>query len=325
MKKTATLLIIFSLFSLHGFICAEEDEDKSISAGSPLNLSGYVQTMYSSPEDGIDSFRIRRARLKLKGEILKKLHYNLQIDAVKSPCLLDATMEFPFSPLTNLVFGQFKVPFSLENLTSSSALDTINLSQTVKKLCPGRDIRSSGRDIGLAVNGRFKKIEYTFGIFNGSGINQQDNNENKDISARMVFSPFKSLSLGISHYNGKYSSEEGAEPVVKKRTGLETSAVKGKFSIKSEVILARDAEVNKMGWYVQGGFFPSKHIQTVIRYDFFEGDGDIEGDRISILTLGVNCFFSKKTKLQLNYEWHGEEENKISNNTILALFQISLK
>jgi len=109
MKKTAIFIFILSLFLLHGIICAQEDEDKPVSAGSLLNLSGYVQTMYSSGEDSIDGFRIRRARLKLKGEILKNLHYNLQIDAVKSPCLIDATVEFPFSPLANLVFGQFNL------------------------------------------------------------------------------------------------------------------------------------------------------------------------------------------------------------------------
>jgi len=322
MKKTAIFIFILSLFLLHGIICAQEDEDKPVSAGSLLNLSGYVQTMYSSGEDSIDGFRIRRARLKLKGEILKNLHYNLQIDAVKSPCLIDATVEFPFSPLANLVFGQFKVPFSLENLTSSSSLDTINRSQTVDKLCPGRDIRASGRDIGLAVNGQFKNLEYTLGIFNGSGINQQDNNENKDISARMVFSPFESLSLGISHYNGRYSPEEGAESVLKKRTGLETSAVIGRFSLKSEIVFARDADINKAGWYFQGGFFPSKPIQMVIRYDSLDRDTAADGDRISVLTFGLNYFFSKKTKLQVNYEFHGEEENKISNDVLLAQFQI---
>ena len=248
MKKTA--IFILSLFLLNGITCAQGDEDKPVSAGSLLNLSGHVHTMYSSGEDSIDGFRIRRARLKLKGEILKNLHYNLQIDAVKSPCLLNATVEFPFFPLANLVFGQFKVPFSRENLTSSSSLDTINRSQTVERLCPGRDIRSSGRDIGLAVNGRFKNLEYTLGIFNCSGINQQDNNENKDISARVVFSPFESLSLGISHYNGRYSPEESAEPFAKTRTGLETSAAKGGFSLKSEIIFARDAEMNKVGWYL---------------------------------------------------------------------------
>ncbi len=322
MKKTAILLFICSLFSLHGVICAEGNEEKTVSAGSLLNLSGYMQTMYSSAEDSTDSFRIKKARLKLNGEIFKNLHYNLQIDAVKSPCLLDATVEFPFSPLANLVFGQFKVPFSLENLTSSSSLDTINRSQTVERLCPGRDIRSSGRDIGLAVNGKFKNLEYTFGIFNGSGINQVDNNENKDISARVVFFPFESLSLGISHYNGRHSPDEGAEPFAKTRTGLETAAIIGRFSLKSEIIFARDAEVNKTGWYLQGGFFPSKPIQTVIRYDFLDGDRDTGGDRIIVLTFGLNYFFSKKTKLQVNYEFHGEEENKISNNVLLAQFQI---
>ena len=273
----------------------------------------------------MDGFRIRRARLKLKGEILKDFHYNLQIESLKSPCLLDAAVEFHFSPSTNLVFGQFKVPFSLENLTSSTALDTINRTRTVEKLCPGRDIRSSGRDIGLAVKGRFKNLEYALGIFNGSGINHQDSNENKDISARIVFSPLEFLSLGISHYNGKYSLEEGAEPVDKKRTGLETSAAKGGFSLKSEVIFARDAQVKKVGWYLQTEFFPLKHLQAVIRYDSFDRDMDTGEDRISVLTFGLNCFFSKKTKLQVNYEWHGEEETEISNNTILAQFQIGLE
>jgi len=322
MKKTAILIFIFSLFSLHGVLCAEADEDKAVSAGSLLNLGGYIQTMYSSAEGSTDSFRIKRARLKLNGEILKNLHYNLQIDAVKSPCLLDATVEFRFSSLAHFFLGQFKVPFSLENLTSSSSLDIINRSQTVERLCPGRDIRASGRDIGLAVNGRFKNLEYTLGIFNGSGINQQDNNENKDIAARMVFFPFESLSLGISHYNGRYDPGQGAEPFAKTRTGLETSAVKGKFSLKGEIIFARDAEVSKTGWYLQGGYFLAKPVQTIIRYDFFDGDKDAEGDSISVLTLGLNYFFSKKTKLQVNYELHGEEENKISNNAILAQFQI---
>ncbi len=300
----------------------ENREESSLFPDQSLKWSGYFQVRYTQPEKGVDEFKIRRARLSLRGQIHKNIRYRLQVEAVKIPVLLDAVIELDFIPQAGLAFGQFKVPFSSENLTSSSALDTINRSLTVEKLCPGRDIKASGRDIGISLNGRFSWAEYSLGIFNGSGINQADTNDRKDVAGRLVFYPVSSLVLGLAHYRGGYSSEQGDPILDKNRTGLEIGFVRERLSVKGEYIFARDDETKKYGWYAQGGYYliPEK-IQTMVKYDFFDKDREIRGDPAEVVTLGLNWFFSKKTKLQVNYEYHSGEGNESSKTVILIQFQ----
>jgi len=323
LKKNKILAGFLYLVFLAGSIVAEEIKKESFHfTNQSLKLNAYTQVEYDHLEKNVDGFRIRRARLSLKGEILKNIHYGLQVDAVKSPVLLDGEVEIRFNPQLRLRFGQFKVPFSSENLTSSSALDTINRSLTVEKLCPGRDIKASGRDIGISLNGRFSWAEYSLGIFNGSGINKADTNDRKDVAGRLVFYPVSSLVLGLAHYRGGYSSEQGDPILDKNRTGLEIGFVQERFSVKGEYIFARDDETKKYGWYAQGGYYliPEK-IQTILKYDFFDKNREVQGDQAEVMTLGLNWFFSKKTKLQINYEYHQEEANEPSKNAILIQFQ----
>lgn len=316
------LWILFLLILVRASVAEENREESPLYPYKSLKLNAYTQIEYEHLGKNADGFRIRRARLSLKGEILKNIHYGLQVDAVKSPVLLDAMIELGFIPQAGLAFGQFKVPFSLENLTSSSDLDTINRSQTVENLCPGRDIRAAGRDIGISLNGRFSWAEYSLGIFNGSGINKADTNDRKDVAGRLAFYPVSSLVLGLAHYRGGYSSEQGNPILDKNRTGLEIAFVRERLSVKGEYIFARDDETKKYGWYVQGGYYliPEK-IQTIVKYDFFDKNREVRGDQAEVTTLGLNWFFSKKTKLQINYEYHQEEANESSKNGILIQFQ----
>lgn len=322
-RKNRIFLFIFCLLVLEGTsLAGNNKEELTVLTGQSLKLSGFTQVRYTHWQEGIDGFRMRRARVGLKGEILKNINYRLQIDALKSPVLLDAQIEIEFIPHARLRFGQFKVPFSLENLTSSSALDTINRSLTVEKLCPGRDIGANGRDIGVAVNGQFSRIECFLGVFNGSGINKTDFNDQKDIAGRFVFYPGSSLTLGLSHYNGRYSSHPGASVVERNRTGIDMFFIKDQLSVKGEYIFARDAQIESYAWYLQGGCYimPEK-LQAIVKYDSFDKNLDIQGDRISVMTLGLNWFFSEKTKFQINYEYHREDTNETSKNVILAQLQ----
>ncbi|MGD9346077.1 MAG: porin, partial [Candidatus Aminicenantes bacterium] len=174
------------------------DEQLNISSGPALKLSGYTQVGYTRWEQDKRGFRIRQARIQLKGDILKNIDYKIQIDATQSPILLDAEVGINLSPYVNLSFGQFKVPFSIENLISGSELDTINRSNTVNNLCPARDIGTQGRDIGFTISGKYSIFEYTLGVFNGSGKNKTDTNDQLDVAGRMVLTLFHSFSIGLS-------------------------------------------------------------------------------------------------------------------------------
>jgi phosphate-selective porin OprO/OprP len=321
LAKGVTALILFCFFVLPG--TAEADQEESVSpANSTLKLNGYVQVRYTHWDTGTDGFRIRRARFGFKGELLKNFNFKLQMDGTRSPVLLDAAVEISSIPYATLSFGQFKVPFSLDNLTSSSALDLVNRSQTVEELCPAQDIGSTGRDIGVTASGKFSILEYTLGVFNGSGINRVDTNDQKDIAGRLILRPFNSLAIGFSHYMGDQRPSASVVHVNRDRTGVDVFFSKGPAFIKGEYIFARDDQAESAGWYVRGGYsFVKEKLQALINYDSYDRDLDLAGNRIDVLTLGLNWFFSEKTKLQINYEHHRDEFAGTTDNVFLAQFQ----
>jgi phosphate-selective porin len=258
----------------------------------------------------------------LEGTAGDSIFFKLQLSPDKTPSLLDAQIDIRFTSFANLRFGQYKVPFSLENLTSSSSLDFINRSLVVGKLCPGRDIGSSGRDIGISIYGDAAKIEYSFGLFNGSGINRLDNNEHKDLSGRLVYSPFDSLSVGFSYYLGKYRANEGQSSVKRNRKGLEFKYIRERFSFKSEFIMAKDYELDRQGFYVQGAYsLKPNELELLIRYDSLDNNRNQKGNDYKIVNVGGNWRITKNSKLQFNLEFHHQEPFPGKDVVFLALLQ----
>ncbi|MBN1272560.1 MAG: hypothetical protein JXB26_09850 [Candidatus Aminicenantes bacterium] len=321
-KKNAVwfLILCFAAFS----IAYSEETDKEkfpVSAALSLNLSGYIQTSFTHYQNSNDEFQIKKARIGLDGDVSRHLSFKLQVDFVNNLSLIDALIETKFASYAKMTVGQYKIPFSLENLTSSHSLDTISRSLTVESLCPGRDIGAKGRDIGIMFSGRHSLFEYFLGIFNGTGINNLDNNEKKDFAGRLVLAPFDFLSMGISHYRGQNNSPTTPDTVDRNRTGLELYVHHGPFSLKGEYILARDDRTKKAGWYLQAGvFFQKEKIQAIIKYDSLDENTDIREKEKSRITLGLNWYFTRRTKLQINYEYR-EERSAPTQNVIMLLLQ----
>ena len=155
-------------------------------------------------------------------------------------------------------------------MASDAYLDLINRSQIVEALAPGRDIGAQGRDVGAQFSGLksfgqggSRQLEYCAGLFNGSGINVADENDRKDPALRAVLrTGVEGLTLGGSYYNGKV----GATKLTHDRTGGELIYGIGPWTLKSEYIAARDAAVDKRGWYatVVRQFNPI--VQGVLRW-----------------------------------------------------------
>ena len=316
------LFLIVCLVFLAGTAAAAEEEVLPVLSERLLKISGYSQVQYTYWEGESEDFRIRRARLGLKGSLLKNIDYSLQVDAVSSPVLLDARLDITLFPQAKLSLGQFKVPFSLENLIPSFALDNVDRTQTVKRICPAQDIGSTGRDIGMTLSGKFSWIEYALGVFNGSGINTRDTNERKDVVGRLVVRPFDFLSLGVSHYEGVQSLFGGGPLLNRDRTGVDVSIAAGRFFLKGEYILAKDEGLDRAGWYVRGGYsFIRDRLQAVVNFDSYDMDLDLDENRSDVLTLGLNWYFSGKTKLQVNYEYQKQEWVETADHVFVAQFQ----
>jgi phosphate-selective porin OprO/OprP len=153
-----------------------------------LTMSGYIQGLFDARfvEAGgdTDTFRVRRARLTWAGYAYSKnIQYNLEYD-LPSNTLLEATITLIANDQFHYKLGQYHVPFTLENMTSSSTLQFVDRSivHTFFGL-------PNEREPGTGFNGAVldKKLEYDVGVFNGEGVNTINLNNELRYAGRFVF------------------------------------------------------------------------------------------------------------------------------------------
>ena len=318
----ATVALVFG--AAHPAAAQEKTEAPAVTAGKALKLSGATQIQAAFWKDAVDSFSVRRARFTLSGELVKNLRYRATVDMAKTPTLLDALVEVDVLTGLSVRAGQFLVPFSLESLTSVSDLDTVNRSQVVDKLSPGRDIGTQGRDVGAAAFGQVSIFEYTVGVVNGSGINKADANDQKDLAGRVLARPLSGLTVGASLYRGDQRPAAAETSTARNREGLEVAFGRGPASLKAEYIHAKDGDVSRSGWYLQGGwFFLKDKLLAVVKVDSLDFNRALAGDRTDVLTAGCTWFIAGRTKLQVNFESHRPESGSgaTSKYALLAQFQ----
>ncbi len=321
---------------------AAESSKKSFptTASRSIQFSGFAHIRYQDFEEKNrkDGFDIRRARFDMKGNLTSFFAYRLQADFAGSPKLLDAYGEIKITDYLNITVGQFRIPFSRENLTSMNKFELIDLSQAVDAFTArGKDVigNHNGRDIGVQIGGVLVKnkslnlIEYRLGVFNGSGINIADTaNSAKDIAARIIVNPVKGLSFGASYYNGwgkaiKPTSDFIGKSQARNRMGFEASYTTTRFSVKSEYIMGTDGKTDKAGWYVLGGYYivPSK-LQAVAKFDTFDPNTSTDDNVTNNFVFGLNWNFNNWSRIQAFYTIRDEEGQSIDNNYLSIQYQI---
>ncbi len=152
-----------------GFFISAED------GSSTLKINGRVQARFNYEGlEGIDNgaddeyqFSVPRARLTMGGHLWSKdLKYKFQTDFGKGGAALkDFYVDFKL--MDDWIYfrtGQWKRPFSRQQLNSSARLEFVERALTDKAF-------GAGRDIGIALHSNAKNdgFEYTVGLFNGTG------------------------------------------------------------------------------------------------------------------------------------------------------------
>lgn len=310
------------------------------SAARSIQFAGFTQVRYQvfDEENKKDGFDVRRARFDVKGNFTSFFSYRLQADFAGSPKLVDAYAEIKVNDYFNITVGQFRIPFSLENLTSMNKFELIDFSQAVDAFTArGKDVigNQNGRDIGIQLGGALVKnkagnlVEYRLGVFNGSGINIADTaNEAKDIVGRLIVNPVKGFSIGASYYNGwgkaiKPASEFVGRSQIRNRFGVETSYTKGKISLKGEYISGKDGQTEKAGGYLLAGYYViPKKLQVVGKYDTFDPNTSADDNIGTNYVLGVNFNFNDWSRIQAFYTLREEQGKSVDNNYLSFQYQI---
>jgi len=142
---------------------------------------------------------LRRARLEMEGTLYEQWGYELSVDfgdTSQEVDLKDAYISYSSNSDYSILVGQFKEPFSLEELTSSKNITFM------ERALPNEF--TPGRNIGIGFSTSEDNWSFATGVF-GQAVDDGDNSENDEgwgLSARGAYAPWVSkhnvLHLGLS-------------------------------------------------------------------------------------------------------------------------------
>ncbi len=267
-----------------GFKISSRDGAFKFQIGGRVHADTRVHLDDDDPKrgEGQDTFLIRRARIFAKGTLYKYYDWKFSADfAGTSGVLKDGWVNLHYVDWIQLKSGQFYVPWGMEELDWSSNYRVINEnSMTTRYHVPDRGV-------GMQLHGKLwdKRLMYYAGVFNGTGANKSDENDDKDYAARIVVRPFalsesywlKGLQLGAAVTGGHQTGTRSGGPKTvagtrawrfksgvveddnRKRYGLEMAWFVGSFGLMGEYHKMiedlrldgiADAEAVSQGYYI---------------------------------------------------------------------------
>ncbi len=286
----------------------------------------------------VDSFRLRRAEIRLTGRITPRLTGTVMIDPAKNPgrittaagggnvdlpangtVLQELALSYMLKqkPTGSLFIdaGQFKIPIGYEgDLVSSSAIQTIERALMFSQ----RDVSGGGygdiRETGIRLRGTANEFGYELGIFNGLGERQNRTAavDDKAFVGRLMYRP-KNMGdtvIGISGGTGDVGpgvdrSVMNAFAAYKRdKLTLQAEYLKGDSVI---VGLAPAPNVTRdvRGYYAHAGYLFTPKVEGVLRYDTFQlrrgAAAPATSGEIKQITAGVNYYIKgNNAKIQAN-------------------------
>ena len=287
-------------------------QNNSSFADEHMSLSGYLQGGFQTlSNDPSSTFYLHRARVSLTGNAKEeKIDYRLQVDMAGSPKICDLYFRYKPSQAFGMQLGQFKMPFAIENdIYGPTTVEFIDYSYITTLFARNSDrydgVAATGRDIGFQIYGGFgdnkdyQTLSYNIGIFNGRGINSRDNNDAKDIVARLIYKPSQSLSLSGSVMSAKTNYEGNLRS---NRWSVGVIYDVEDFIVRSEYAGAEFNDDEIDAFYVMGGYKIEKEWMLVARYETLNEDWEIGPEaHANRLTFGAVYKPHSFLRFQLNY------------------------
>jgi phosphate-selective porin OprO/OprP len=162
-----------------------------------LSLAGRGQFQYqyvdkddvNGPLQETSAMKIRRFKVSMGGyAFTRDLTYRVQVDLAKSGTAQmtdDAWINYRFVDEAQIQAGQFKIPFSRQELTSDGALQFVDRANAVDAFKPSYDVGAMAQ--GKVAGGM---LAWNAGLFNGTGQSGTRTTDSGAWAARVVFSPF---------------------------------------------------------------------------------------------------------------------------------------
>ena len=298
---------------------------------SRITLNGYAQGGWSY-QDANDkpqnAYNLKRTLLWAKARITDRWSFMFMHDF--SSVVQEYYTDYRLSKGNELTvrFGQFKHSYTMENPMSPTQLELVDVySQAVLYLAgEGPDPLNGvnyGRDMGLEVYGDLANgvLHYNLALMSGQGINRKDQNNQKDFIAKLELRPVQGFRVVASGYLGtgcavgtaawnpeinvgdnykrnRYSV--GAEYKTQPYTGSKYKEARP-ASVRAEWLGGQDGNVGSRGGYVTITIPVVDALDVVASGETFDRNTKVEGWDQTNLTVGLQYWFFKKCRMQLQY------------------------
>lgn len=326
-------------------------EDRELGDSDPAGSTG------AGVEDGWSpSFDVAKVRLSIRGTMYKPwLKYNFSYELGRtsgesSSKVKDAFLEVAKNPAASMRFGQFKAPFSLQELVGDQYQQFVDRGIT-NSFAVSRD--AGAMFFGSAVSG---KLGYQAGLFNGAGESNRQDDQDLLYAARVTFDPFgefalregtndapenHQLHLGLAFRGGEASrggdtftsagttvrifedadnqTALGLELAWKWRRLFATGEYYDQSTERQNPAPALE-DVDSDGWHVQAGWMaiPEK-LELGLRYATVDANNDVDDDATTEARVGLNWFWkSHNLKLQTDLGQLEYEANAPGRGSRLA-------
>jgi hypothetical protein len=296
------------------------------------------------------TFETRRVRLEANVTVEEWIRGLIEVDfALAQLALKQIWMSLQFDPAFVVRAGQFKKPFSLIELRSSTQNAIIERGLRIRNLeqalfvadptqprfrgvvLPGEEYRLLldqkyiSYDLGAEISGAYGALTWAAGVFNGSGADARDENDAKHLAARATVG----VPIGTPlRFGAGFSHAEANVPTLTSTARREGNA----FELDAELGGFRNglwvlAEVTRGTNLATDGTFMGAHgvasyfigtggariegIEPVARVSWGDPDDDIEDDAGMLVTPGINLYFFGRNRLMFNWDIYMPQNDAI--------------
>lgn len=302
---------------------------------SKLTLFGYAQGRYEMSKTGGEtenSFSIARIILMANAELTRKLSFFLMLDVgttQASKILHEYYAQYAFLPELKLRVGQFKTPYTMENIISPTLLGNVNIGEGTRYMAgiAGDPLYGNyaGRDLGVMLTGDAIKarddhryLNYSVGVFNGAGINTRDNNRHKDVVAMLNVLPTKDITLSASMILGKgnardvdqFDAVEQGKDYTRNRWSVGAEVNWSPLKLRTEYMGGKNGSIGNRAFYAELWCRLFRGLDVVLNYDHLNKNTSLSKEEREALhswsstnnyLVGLQYWFYKKCRLSTQY------------------------
>jgi phosphate-selective porin OprO/OprP len=141
-----------------------------------------------------DRVRLQRAHVGVAGTLLKRIEFEIDRELTDDRAWRDVYVDVALYRPLQIKAGRFKIPFSLDRLTSATDLDFVHRTLAAEDIAPGRNL-------GVMAHGPIPskrlRLKYHGGVF-GHDDERGTVREVRTAAGRVSMQPVEGLTAGVS-------------------------------------------------------------------------------------------------------------------------------